>query len=257
MMKRCWAESLGDCEGGISKEHYITEGMWKNKAVVVCGFDWCKEPVEIRIEELSKRMLCRSHNWRLSALDSEAIRAFKIIDEERSLHAVRSGLRPRYWTTHKWQINGLLLERWFLKTLINIAHGGDRPIGPDSTEPGQPSQKLVRIAYGLETFECRAGLYAVASAGLTFVIQDRFESVPMVYENKDHLTGAFFGFKGYCFILHLDRTGFEVNQRISLPQRVSNNTDLQQVIYHIKAFKWKVREYDSHRIEFSWRTGTC
>src|SRR5215510_10773417 len=119
--ERCWAKSLGDCEGPLSGEHYFTSGLFEGDKVFVYGLDWCREkPKEIGKKSLVKNILCKSHNERLSILDDEAIRAFKIFAEERKLNDIRVQMKPRYWTLKRWSINGSLLERWFLKTLIGI-----------------------------------------------------------------------------------------------------------------------------------------
>jgi hypothetical protein len=101
-------------------------------------------------------VLCKSHNERLSILDDEAIKAFKIVRKECELNAMRTEMKPRYWTIHRWHVSGPLLER-FLKNLIGLACEGHRNIGPDSTAAGQPSPKfnLVELPMAWRNFrEC-------------------------------------------------------------------------------------------------------
>ncbi len=215
-MDRCWAKSLGDCAGPISGEHYVTAGLFEDDKVFIYGLDWCKDkPKQVGKKSLVKNVLCKSHNERLSILDDEAINAFEIFRREREFNAMRTEMKPRYWTVHKWYVNGPLLERWFLKTLIGLACEGDRKIGPDSTEAGQPSPDLVRIAYGLERFRGMAGLYTLASVGLNVNIRDRLEYVPMAH--PECLPGGLFCFAGYFFIIHLGTGGLDPNFEIMLP----------------------------------------
>jgi len=142
----------------------FSAGLLEGKSVFIHGLDWCKDaPKQIVKNSLVKNVLCKRHNERLSILDDEAIKAFKIFPEEPQLTKVRTAMKPRYWTVREWCVNGPPLERWFLKTLINLACEGERKIGPDSQEIGQPSQNPVRIAYGWEKFQGQAGLYSPAA----------------------------------------------------------------------------------------------
>jgi len=254
--ERCWAKSLGDCEGPLSGEHYFTAGLFETDKVFIYGLDWCKEkPKEIGKKSLVKNILCKSHNERLSVLDDEAIRAFKIFTEERKLNDIRTQMKARYWNVNKWSIKGPLLERWFLKTLIGIACEGDRPIGPESSEPGQPSANLVRTAYGFEEFHGRSGLYSLASVGLVVNIRDRIEYIPMAH--PDCLPGALFCFMGYCFVLHLGVGGLDPNAELMLPgptpfDGMSSGGVNVRPMRHLKAVKFNVHNRVSHAIEFKW-----
>ncbi len=66
----------------------------------------------------------------------------------------------------KHRINGNLLERWFLKTLINISCDKEYPIGGKSQVPGRPTDELVRVAFGLTRFKGKAGLSFVVRTGM-------------------------------------------------------------------------------------------
>ena len=150
-MDRCWAKSLGDCSNRISGEHLFTAGLFEGDKLSIQGMEWCKTEVkEVGKKSLVKNVLCTTHNSRLAILDDEAIHAFKIFQDSVKLQQVRNQMKARYWTVEHWKIDGPLLERWFLKTLITLACEGEQKIGPDSGEVGQPTPSLVRIAYGLE-----------------------------------------------------------------------------------------------------------
>ena len=40
----CWAQALGDCGGGKSKEHLVSRGLLRSEPVTVSGLEWCREP---------------------------------------------------------------------------------------------------------------------------------------------------------------------------------------------------------------------
>lgn len=47
-MSECWANSLGNCSGKMSREHLITKGTFIDDEILVHGFDWCRDaPVKI------------------------------------------------------------------------------------------------------------------------------------------------------------------------------------------------------------------
>ena len=80
----CFAVHLGDCSGGISKEHYVSRSVLAiaGNTVQVSGFPWQEpdEPLEIGIGALTSRILCSHHNSELSPLDETAskfLRALK------------------------------------------------------------------------------------------------------------------------------------------------------------------------------------
>lgn len=50
---------------------------------------------------------------------------------------------PRRWNVVRTKLRGRLLERWFLKILINMCVGTDERIGSDSSEPGTPERWTV------------------------------------------------------------------------------------------------------------------
>ena len=255
-MSRCWAKSLGDCSGPMSGEHYFSAGLLKGDMVFVYGLNWCKDkPKQVGKNSLVKNVLCKGHNERLSILDDEAIRAFDIFRQERELEVRRTKLKPRYWGIKEWYLNGPLLERWFLKALIGLACEGDQKIGPDAEEPGQPSPHSVRIVYGLEKFQGKAGLYILSAVGTQITMQDRLEYIPMAH--SDCLPGGLFYFGGYSFVLHLGVGGLDPNCEIVLPGPLpyggmpGGGMNVRPM-YHPKAFKFAIHRRTSHIVKIKW-----
>ena len=123
MTVTCWAESLGGCSSVQSREHYISKGLFEGDSIIQKGLPWCKfEEKEIGLASASAKILCKTHNERLSILDDEAIRAFDSLREILLLQSRQKKLAPRIWKVRTWHLNGLLLDRWFLKTLVNLMH---------------------------------------------------------------------------------------------------------------------------------------
>lgn len=79
------------------------------------------------------------------------MQAFCALREMRRLGNVRSQMKPRCWNVVTYDIDGSMLHRWFLKTLINLSYGGNYTIGRTSSTNGISSEHLVRVAYGLSS----------------------------------------------------------------------------------------------------------
>lgn len=145
-MKSCWARLLGDCRGAITKEHFITSAILGEGPVEVEGLPWAKgERVTIPVKGFARHMLCEHHNSALSPVDSAGLYAFRV-------------LSGRVETARIAPIDGLLWERWCIKTSINTWY-----LRTDGSPGGrwQPPRDWVAMAFGLQPVKAHAGLYLV------------------------------------------------------------------------------------------------
>lgn len=198
----CWASCLNDCGGGISREHFFSECLFKGQSVFVQGFDWCMDkPKEIRIETLTGKILCKHHNERLSELDSSACAALETIKESDRMRHQRIQMPHINWAFKQFNIDGRKFERWFLKTLLNVNFGRQAIIGTGSEAPGVVPDHLVRIAFGLEQFLHGAGLYTAFRFNETFILDHHIHYTGKTREG--HLLMGSFRFLGYRFYLNL------------------------------------------------------
>ncbi len=156
---QCWAAKLGGCGGPLSREHLVSRSLFREhpdfhkSLLYMYGFSWCEdEPKPVGISSATSKILCRRHNSALSQLDSEAARAFDILT---SLSAAI--VKPEHFSKceSRYRINGLLLERWFLKTAINMI----QVLYPAVFSP--PTE-LIELAFGLRPFPPKAGLCLAA-----------------------------------------------------------------------------------------------
>lgn len=172
-VKGCWAASLGDCDGKLSREHTISECLFPSGKVTVRGFDWChgKEKT-IGVSGLVRRILCGRHNSKLSELDSAMLEYFKSIHESARLNDLRTKLRQNEWTIKRFELDGRLLERWFLKTLINLNFEGKWKFGDYGETTGVPPKELVEMAFGRRDFEEYAGMYMAVKSGEALTMLD-------------------------------------------------------------------------------------
>jgi hypothetical protein len=127
----CWAASWGDCAQKITRERVVSQCLFECDEIMVQGLKWClNEPKRIGLSNFVGKILCKNHHRALCDLDA-ALHAFDVFREAIRLNQVREklGRPPTRWNVKHMEIDGPLLERWFLKTLINLTFGGEWPIG--------------------------------------------------------------------------------------------------------------------------------
>lgn len=225
---KCWASVLGDCQGGISGEHYISACLFDDDAVFVQGFSWClPEPKKIGVSSLVKNMLCRKHNSELSDLDAAALGTFNAFRRFVELDQIRRGTKSKSWTVETIETDGRALERWFLKTLINLNFEGKSKIGLNSDQRGRPSWDLVEIAFGRQAFAHPHGLYVAGHTGQRVDLRDHVKITGKTSGN--HLVGAAFVFRGVHFYLNLAPIVLGFN-------------GLSRLLYHETSFKYQVAD---------------
>jgi hypothetical protein len=198
-MKKCWANSLGDCSKSISGEHLVSKGIFNNREFSVKGFSWCKnEFVTVGINSITRKCLCVKHNNELSQVDDEGIKLFNILDEIASLTAP-DNKRQKLINEN---INGNLIERWFLKSLINLSYKSDMQIGEFGKTPGWPHKYLVDVAYGIIKFTDHLGLYTLVKHGDISPSYGTITVTPFV-NDKGFIGGGIFSFRGIDYFLSL------------------------------------------------------
>jgi hypothetical protein len=203
-MGTCWAESDGQCGGGKSREHMVSKGLFLTPGIRVHGLKWCKsEPKSVGVNSLTATILCRAHNSNLASLDAEAVRTFDALRRHFTWEATRKEASLiSYLAKETPVINAKLLERWLLKTLINLTYRSKFMIGLDGTEAGIPSKSLIDIAYGKQRFNGEAGMYIAANTGMTFASSDTVKFAPLIKDDAIVL-GGFFEFRGMRIFLSL------------------------------------------------------
>jgi hypothetical protein len=178
MSKECWAAKLDDCGGGLSREHYISEGVFDGEIVTAYGLEWCKDhPIQISVASAVAKILCKRHNEALSVFDSEAVRLSRFLAES----VIDNPLSDT-----KINIRGHLLEKWALKTFVNLAYVGG--LDPEHHIRMRPHEDLVRYVFQTSIPSNGLGLYFVTGA----VSNDGFK-VGLSWNGIRNLSGALAG----------------------------------------------------------------
>lgn len=236
--KGCWAAVLGDCSKKMSREHTVSRSLFVSDDIMVQGFRWClTEPKKIGLASLVAKILCEKHNNGLSELDAAALDAFNVFRECIRLNNVRGKLkRQPMWNVKRLTIDGPRLERWFLKTLINLSFGGEWSIGRGSHPVGAVSEDLVEIAFGLRRFQDGAGLYVSGRTGESIDSFDRVSMTPLT--EGECLCAARFNFRGFTFFLNLLAQKFHMDgESHLLYQNVTHKWNVQGRLSHLISIK--------------------
>lgn len=191
-MSECWAKSYTSCDLGISREHYISAGLFDQATIFVQGFDWCPEEKEVGISALTSKILCAKHNSILSRADEIGIRAVRTIDSTMDL--AKDTLD---------QLDGAGIERWLLKTAINLSFKGSQKLGVGmlGAEVGYPAPYLLEVVFGARAFECKMGLYVLFPNGQYLFRKGEIVVAPIQKEGE--IGGLYFNLRGVHLFLSL------------------------------------------------------
>lgn len=251
-MERCWAQAIGGCGTKLSREHYVSESLWPDASIEVVGLKWCrKEPKRVGLGSLTAHILCDVHNNALSPADSVAGAAFETLRRMMALNRERSASRQRKWKMVRNEIDGRMLERWFVKTAINIAclQESDEVWYIDKAPLASPGERLINWAFGNAVIKPPFGLYVAASVGLTLPFQDAFEAGPLYYFDQG-LIGFLFVFYGVPFLLWLAEPG--PPSPLPIPWSRGATSSARDLHRHLRYVRWKVGRHFSHYVDFMW-----
>ena len=251
----CWARSLGGCVQKISREHLVTESFWAEEKINVVGFPWCKlEPKKVGPAAIVAKILCRTHNSNLSPVDDGGHAAFHALQEAEQLIERRRTRPAQEWMRVCFSVNGPLLERWFIKTTINLLSVSGNEVRWALADGGtEVPERLVRIAFGHEVPAKPIGLYLVADVGNQIEAIDGLVFMP-IFDFRDYLAAALFDFRGYRFMLNL----IESPLPPKLPEvpGAAAPWGLATPFYHLNRINGDVNGYRSHFVDFVWPDST-
>ncbi len=182
---KCFASVLANCEGGISREHYVSSNLLRRlgEAITVSGFPWQK-PGESRIVgigSLTAKILCEKHNKELSKLDDKIGVFFSTLrkyttefNESKSVIQV---------------FNGENIELWALKVVCGFIASGNFSID------GEPIPKYVRedwikILFSKKSFPPGLGAYVFAKINDRYPVAHSLEIAPRCHNVSKNIGGA-------------------------------------------------------------------
>jgi hypothetical protein len=201
MAVQCWASCLGNCSPVQSREHYISKGLFDTDSVRVVGLPWCKtEEKAIGVASAVAKILCKTHNEALSPLDTEAIKLFDCVREWSRLREVRATLPPGALRVRERRIDGLLVERWFLKTLVNMVKVQTQEMFWSGTAIArEPGREVIEACFGLAPIVAPRGLHAAAAPGQPVNSRDSVSFTAINDTITNSVGGGLFEFRGLRF----------------------------------------------------------
>jgi hypothetical protein len=251
-MDKCWANTLGGCGDKLTREHYVSDSLWEGTSIDVVGLPWCRnEAKRIGLGSLTAHILCDRHNGQLSPLDEAASKAFKTLTAMTILTNARTKKRSRKWKRVRYEIDGPLLERWFLKTAVNLSllYKTDEIWSIDGSAFSSPSEKIARLTFGYDSLTQPLGLYAAAAVGDSVDSQERFQAAPVFYFEQGAIA-YIFEFRGYRLALWLNNKAPPAT--IAAPWGRGEAEVVRGLHYRVPYFKHEIAGRISHYVDFMW-----
>lgn len=118
----CWAKNISTCCSIQSSEHYVSQGLFADKNLIVSGFPFLNGKTKILGKSsLTRNCLCKKHNELLSPYDAEAIKFGASLEYASNLSQKR-----RHQTSEKFRIHNKKVDqdkfcRWLIKTYIGFS----------------------------------------------------------------------------------------------------------------------------------------
>lgn len=252
-MQNCWANVLGGCRGGLSGEHIISESVFSGDTVGVQGHPWCREGHKfIGKANYTANILCRQHNSDLSPVDDAGANAFAAFRMMATVYRNRCGMLEYGVWSGRFDVleqyaDGSGFERWLLKTLINMEIAGRQGVQIGANANGALlDTELVKLAFGLNSFTGRAGLYFAAFEAEAIDMQERVQYTSWVKKSGDvpFVGAGAFVLYGFRFFLCLDPAGF--------PEAVVMQGRELKLLHHIETINVDLNNKPSQRFHFRW-----
>lgn len=254
----CWASELGDCDTKQSAEHYVTRGLWSASQIMISGFDWQKgEQKMLPVGALESKILCETHNNRLSDVDAEAIRISRFfgdaVDAVKALTKQNPGKKPLL--PERLEANGPLFECWCAKTLIDfVCVEKSDTIWHDSRTPViEPPIGVLRAIYGFARFHYPMGLYLAQenTERPQQVLREAIIVDPRFHPESGGLVEAFLGFKDFRFLVWLTTEPFELFST-EVSGGVAFGGAGNEVHYHPDALKIAIDHVVRYKLLLKW-----
>jgi hypothetical protein len=237
----CWANVLDDCQGPLTGEHTPSVAAWPGVEGKQNRRGRLRQPVDVKgtgrhaqpdqrraVRRLTRPILCGFHNSATNVLDTTAGQLARAIDwfiEERE-----NRLRTPHGNgdARTVEVDGRMVERWFLKSIINNEFGCDLPIGDPNERAGWPTRQLVGMVFDRRPVRPPYGLFLVDVPGQRFTFgRHEFRFSSLVGPAGTHIVCGLLEFRGLTFGVNLTNSplapsvfdrplGFE-NSRIHQP----------------------------------------
>ena len=124
--RQCWMASLGGCSGTLTKEHFVSESVWRilngpgGGGVLYHSHATGKEKA-VGLGSATISNVCKHHNEGTSALDAEAAKLYSAFFSHVNIPRDEMVIARGAPTESTVEIDGRLFERWTAKTFLNLS----------------------------------------------------------------------------------------------------------------------------------------
>ena len=231
----CYGAPLGDCSGPLNREHFVSKHLLKQLeeggVLQVTGYPHGHNvgTLLMSAESMSAKVLCESHNRRLSNVDTEGGRFLL------AFFSAHVGLLEEKLTTDIMNVfDGPLIERWMLKYGCGLLASGQAGVGMERVHRTHPPLEFLRALYGLEALPDEWGLYTRPSNSIAVMEQkDIALSLylpPLQPTGRRAVSGVIVEHYGLTSILALRK-----------PQKPFAGTDLEGSFHHPEFFEFSYK----------------
>lgn len=193
-MHKCWANDFGNCSNKMSLEHYVSKGVFDGTMVQVQGGEWCLDkPKIVGLSSLGAKILCTKHNNQLGEfIDYEGVKLLNFLKN-----------KDTFSNCEELFVDGYLIERWLLKTAINLNINSNNilGVGMNHENLSKVPNYLQHVAFGKLNFAYGMGLYVLPSHTECGVENSFFTTFPVVKNNE--IGGIYFNLCGLGLFLSL------------------------------------------------------
>jgi hypothetical protein len=240
---RCYAAELGDCDGKISREHYISRSVLEligdGKSVTVSNLPFLEKdiPTDLGIKSLTAKVLCKHHNSILTDLDVAGVSMF------RAMAAFTGATGEPAAPAETIRIDGDAFERWLLKLFCGSVFSGNIRFPDFGDRKGKsiPSD-VTRVLYGKDNFRPYKGVYLHGASPVKPILTDGIvlKTSALHYSGVEVLVGV----RVWLFGFQFDLVAFGVS--FGMPAA------LKETSYRPAAI---LSPASNVRIEFTWADG--
>jgi|SRR5581483_6814647 len=251
MAIQCWAKSLGDCSPQQSREHYISASLFEGPTIKVQGFSWCVDKqIEIGLSSAVSKILCKHHNEILSPVDQAGAQVFDTFRKIRKLEMVRDRLKPHRWHIIRHDIDGPILERWFIKTAINLVCVQTEEVHwlESSTPRFEPPSLLVDVVFGKRSLPPDMGLFFAVHEGQAVETGDHINFAPLVL--NEGVAAGLFEFRGFRFLISLWNQ--PMPKRPLFLNNLPEGWDKACLLPRVEHLYFNSRGYPSQKLTIKW-----
>lgn len=181
----------------MSLEHPVSAGIFKSRGVTLVG--WGKPARTVGINSFGIKTLCKGHNERLSVVDDAGILLMRSLEKASALLDTTTIRKDPV----RFHMNGRMLERWFLKSMVNLFIRDMRDWHwPGGNAPNDPPLHIVRAVYGMESIPYPNGLYDLNIPGRATTDETSVGLMGMA-DREGTFIGGRFDFRNLLYIFWL------------------------------------------------------